>query len=387
MTQQMRTLVFGVVSSLTAVAVAASSLRAQSVQIQPKYKSGEKTYLEQDVHVKQKMQGGPMGDGMEIEIQKLYGLWHEVKSVNDGMAKIVLTFDRALQAVQSPMMEAAFDTDDPDNEDASPFIKDALAAMVGNSFRMEVDREGQVKKFEGMKDILEKVMEAAPASPFTRQLQNELSDERGKVTWGELVYLMYPNKEVKAGDKWSKVHRDIIPQLGKVKTRYEYKLDRITEENGRKVAVVTYKSEMEKDDSGEPAGELAGGKSEVKGSFTGTDTYDIERGLVTRHESSGKLNVRIRQNQPADEDDDEDADEDNGKSAQKKDKDDDDAGGMKVEVELKQKFTLLSESERARQKADAAKKAEAAKRETPKTPVKKAPPAKQVEDDEAEDDE
>jgi len=381
---QFRNMLVGAIASAVLAAMAAPA-RAQSVMLKPKHTAGQKQYIEQHTEVTQNIRGGMMpGEGMEIKVDRIYGLWKQVESASDDGVKVTMTFDRAMQKVDSPMMEAAFDSDAPGGDDESQAIADSLNAMIGGKFKLDIGNDGEVKKCTGMGEILDKVEDAGTGSPFTMQLRNELTDERARVTYGEQLYLMYPNKEVKVGDTWKKVHRDTIPQVGKTVSHYEYKLDRISEENGHKVAVITYTNDVEKDNSGKPAGEMPGMSTKLKGSFTGTVTFDIDRGEVIRSESKGTSKVEMIQSggDKADKDKDEDA---GGKKAGKDKKDDDDGDkapdrGMKVDVKVHQTYTVLSDAERQKQKTEAAarqaeikKKAEAdkAKAKKPEKPAKK----------------
>src|SRR5205823_9466653 len=110
-----------------------AQVRAQSVRIEPKHKAGEANYVEQDLDIHQKMEGGPMPGTMEIDIKRVYGLNRKVEATPDGGAKITMTFDRTMQKFDSPMMNGAYDSDAPD-EDDSPMLAGPLKAMVGGTF-------------------------------------------------------------------------------------------------------------------------------------------------------------------------------------------------------------------------------------------------------------
>ena len=338
-----------------------TQVRAQSVRIEPKYKSGESTYVEQNADIHQKMEGGPMPGAMEIDIKRVYGLNRKVEATPDGGAKITMTFDRTMQKFDSPMMTGAFDSDAPD-EDDSPMLAGPFKAMVGGTFTMEVDKEGKVKDFSGMKKILEKVEDASGGNPLSGQLRGELTDERGKSTYGEQVYLMYPNKEVNVGETWAKTFHDVLPQIGKVVSHYDYKLDRIAEENGHKMAIVSYKSTTEKDSSGKPGDEMPGASTKLTGSGNGQLTYDVEQGAVTRQTSDGRMNIEITRGAPGKKakggDKAADAKSKNGKDDDD-DEEEDQPKPMKIDVTLKQTYTVMSTADRAKQKTEAAVKAKA----------------------------
>ena len=371
---------------LSAFAIAGRQARAQSVRIEPKHKAGETNYIEQNIEVTQKIEGGQIpGGSMEIGVNRVYGLTEKLEPASDGGAQIAMTFDRTMQKIDSPFMSGAFDSDIPDEEE-SPMIAAPLKAMVGGTFKMEIDKEGKVKEFSGMKGILEKVEEVAGGNPFMMQLRNELTDERGRSMYGEQLYLMYPNKEVSVGDTWAKTYHDVIPQVGKVISHYDYKLDRVGDENGRKVAMVSFTSKTEKDPSGKPVGEMPGmASSKVDGAAKGLITYDVDRGMVTKQVSDGHMNLEMGRGGAAKKQKEEEkAEKDGGKTKVSKDEDDDDEDQpkpMKINIALKQTYTVLTTADRAKQKTEAAVKAKASQekddakakpKKNAKKPVKKA---------------
>ncbi|MEK6642619.1 MAG: DUF6263 family protein [Planctomycetota bacterium] len=365
-------------ASVLAVAAAfftaTADVSAESVMLKPKHKVGETVYVEQSAEIVQLIHNPMMGEPMEIAIHRIYGLLRKTDSGSSDGAKMSWTFDRTMQKVDSPMMEAAYDSDAPGAEDESELIAGPLNAMIGGKFNVEIDKDNTATSCSGMKAILDKAMEDAPGNPFSQQLQRELTDDRGRVNYGESMYLMYPNKEVNVGDTWKKTQRDLLPQIGKVVSRYEYKLDKITEEAGRKVAVISFKSTMEKDTSGKPADDVGPlGNADVKGTSSGTTTFDIERGMVTKSIANNETKIETK-----------------AKASDAKDGDEEEDGaqhspppGMKIEVKVKQTTLLMNEADRAKQKEAAAKHAKEVKKAEPKKETKK--PAKKSDADEDED--
>ncbi|MBI5761910.1 MAG: hypothetical protein HZA51_00125 [Planctomycetes bacterium] len=364
--------------AVLATAFIASIASAESVMLKPKHKVGDTVYVEQAADILQKIHNPMMGEPMEINLQRTYGLIRKVESATDGGAKLSWTYDRAMQKIESPMLEAAYDSDSAGNEDESEMLADLLQAMIGGKFNIEMSKDFSNASCSGMEAILDKTQEAGAGGMLSQQLQRELTDDRGRVTYGETMYLMYPNKEVKVGETWAKTQRDTIPQLGKVVSHYEYKLDKIAEEAGRKVAIVSFKSNVENDKSDKSAKEddaMHGMTPVIKGLSTGVTTFDIERGMVTKSVSNSETNIEMKQ-------------PDAGKKDGEKDDEEEGAGqgpppGMKIQVKVKQTTTVMSESERAKQKEAAAEKAKTKKKAEPKKDAKK--PAKKAEEKEDDD--
>lgn len=376
-------------AALLAHGFAAQALAGDTVLLKPKFNKGEKGYVEVDRNITQKM-SGPMGN-MEFKMEQLYLVARQVKDVSDGAADLEMKFERAMQSFDSPMMDGLFDTDDPDNEDASAQIGTLLKPLVGMGFKMKIGADGEVKKVSGMSAIREKLEEEGAGSPLTGQMAGEFTDDRAKREWGDTLFALYPNKEVKPGDTWQKVLTDSLPRLGPVVFNYDCKLDRISEEKGRKVAVVTYTGTVKSDKS---AKSEDGGHATLDGQFKGTAVYDVELGQFTHREQNGNTKISMagpggRRSQAAKDDDD-------AKKSDKKDADDeeDDAPAgppMKLDLQIHQLITVMNDAQlKDKRAADAKKRAEAAKKaeadddeEDDDAPAKpgKAKPSKDDDDD------
>ena len=287
----------------------------ESAMFKREYVPGRISYIESKTELDQEISGLPMPP-MKFHVEMLYGLWEKVESATSDKTSIVLTFDRAARNVEAPMMgDVEFDTDDPEYEEAAPQIGTVLKPMIGLAMTMELGRDGKVVSFSGMDAINKKISKKAVASMHWEQMKEEFTNERGRETWGNDPLLIYPNKEVKVGDTWTASSSMVRPTVGTIVTDYQYKIDRISLENGRKTVsisfagVVSQGADVEQDaDSKEPGPkeggkkendttkeepQKAGPKAEVSGLLSGTAFYDVGLGRIVKRTSEGKIDLKI----------------------------------------------------------------------------------------------
>lgn len=287
----------------------------QSVMLRREYAPGQISYIESETEIEQDISGLPMPP-MKLHMKQLYGLWEEVESATGDKTKIVLTYDRAARTVEAPMMGAVeFDTDDPDCEEAAPQLGVVLKPMIGMALRMELDKDGKAVTFSGMDAIHKKISEKAVASMHWAQMQEEFTDERGMETWGTGPLLIYPNKKVKVGDTWKASSSIVRHFVGTIVTDYQYKVDRIGMESGRKIVSISAtgtvsgsahakkEADLEDHDSkeeGKKQNEItqeeekkADPEAEVSGLVSGTASYDVELGRIVKRTSESKVDIKI----------------------------------------------------------------------------------------------
>ena len=219
------------------------------------------------------------------------------------------------------MGDIEFDTDDPEYEEAAPQLGVVLKPMIGMSMTMQVDKDGKVVSFTGMDAINKKISEEAVASMLWEQMKDEFTDEHARRSWGTDPLLIYPNKSVKVGDTWTGTSSFTQSRIGTIITDYRYKVDRIGEENGRKVVVigvtgvVSRGPDAEADTDAEPdsgstePGSDEGGEqeqgtddeetkkalpeTEANGSMSGTAVYDVKLGRIVKQDDEGNVEIRI----------------------------------------------------------------------------------------------
>ncbi len=346
-------------------ALTVSTAMAESVVIKRKFEAGSSHLFEMKTQATQEMSGMPnvpKGESMKMKFDTVLCRREQVKDGAMGKKEITATFDRAVQIFDMPMMGGTleFDSDDAENEEAAPQLATIFGPMVGESIKYEVGRDGKVLNFSGMSEIAKKIDAKATMNMFWSQMKSEFTDKAGRRQYAEDPLLIYPGKEVSVGDTWTGISKQERPRIGTIVEKSTYKLDRIGTENGRKVAFISYTTDVSSEGGSEekkPADakgeEKKGGGSSVKGSGKGKAVYDIELGMIVSNESESKSDVRMSLSEMG-----------GGE------------GTMKINSTVKSNMRLLSEADRTKQKEEAAQKIAARK---------KAQEEEEAEDDEDDD--
>lgn len=314
---------------------------AETVMLRPTFTQGDSKYIELDQQVVMKRSGrGMPGGSMTINIRRIYGFIQEVKATSPAKTYLNLTFDRVSQKIDAgSMMDFYFDSDAPYHEDTKPLVAAAMSPMLGQSLQIELDEDLHVTTASGMIPLRTHLTKEAGENLFLRQfIWPELDDTRARVFYGESRFALYPNKEVKVGDEWTRTFTDKNPQIGEARHTYNCKLDRISEEAGRKVAVITFEGTVANKELA-PGTTPSADQMKIDGQSTGTGTFDIDQGIIVKSVLEGKTKIR-----PLGE---------NGEEAK---------DGVKIDLDIKTTWTVTPAAERAKIKEENARAAEAAKK-------------------------
>lgn len=127
-----------------------------------------------------------------------------------------------------------------------PILSKPYAALIGNTFKMQVLRDGTVKKVEGMNGNLEKIlreMEIFQPEVFSKikeSLYDEFDDEILLETF-ERMFAFYPSNPVDINDSWEKTVK--LSNYAPLNVKNSYSL--LERNNG--VAVISVNSEISTD--------------------------------------------------------------------------------------------------------------------------------------------
>ncbi|MCO6438289.1 MAG: hypothetical protein J5J06_14435 [Phycisphaerae bacterium] len=270
--------------------LAAGQALAESVTIERKFKPGAKHYVEESADITQKMPGGPAGP-VETTMTQVVGMWEEVKKGEGDAVSVVMTFDRFSQKVNTPFMGTlAYDTDAPDAADASPMLKPVFDALMGQSFTLKVGPKDAIEGISGVDELQSDVSEKAGNSMVWAQIKQQFNADSLRQKWGESAMAMYPNRKIDVGETWTSKTREPY-QFGTMITDYTFKLEKVTEREGNKVAVVTFTGKHSLEAPAEPPpGQVT---PELSGESTGKAFYDIDAGLFVENESTANMEFLI----------------------------------------------------------------------------------------------
>lgn len=151
-------------------------------------------------------------------------------------------------------------------------MKNAFIKIVGKSFSIKVDEEGNVLSVNGFEEIIKDIIDAAGVNEDMKlqmrmSLQDQFNEQELKDQFAP-IFMIFPNKAVKPGDSWQKNYR----KSGKIPADFSttYTVSKI--ENGQVTlgakAIIT----------------SAGDEMEIKGEQTGTLLVDSKTGMVVSAE-------------------------------------------------------------------------------------------------------
>lgn len=159
-----------------------------------------------------------------------------------------------------------------------------FSSLKGQKFMMKVNAEGKVTEVTGMKELQEKIMSQfgdevpeAQKKQLKDQFDKQFSDDQIKSQFERVLYI-FPNKEVKVGDSWTKSSSGGVSMPGKYNSKYT-----VTEIEGN---MVTLKEESTIESSEE--------NTKLTGDITGTIVVDSRSGLVVN--STQNMDMKVESN-------------------------------------------------------------------------------------------
>lgn len=259
-----------------------------TVLLKPRHTVGRLGYYELEQNARQELIGTQVpGGSSRGKLRRVNGFIEKIEQVEPGLTTLTLTYDRVCQVHDNTPTLDLFDTDNPRLEHTSEELGAALTQLLGMPLNFTLDADGRVKSIIGMMEIRNKLAKNLRGNRFLGNLGKELTDEKAKMAYGEHRFALYPNREVKVGETWTRQLQDVVPQVGRIFFEYKCKLDRLAEENGRKVAIVTYTGTVKKDpDDKGPHG--PSGTFNMTGDFAGDAVFDIELGEFVRIKQTNK---------------------------------------------------------------------------------------------------
>lgn len=311
------------------------SATAQTVSLKSKFEPGKTCYVERATDIMQAVTGVPGQGDMKINIKQVFGVLQTVESAApDKGAKLKLTFDRVAMKSDFAMMDGEFDSDSRNDNEMIEFAE-IYSPLIGMAVTLEIDANGKATAFSGGKALMDKIDQSAGQNMMADQAKRGLSDEQGKVNWGDSRLMLYANKDVKVGDTWKGGYTSRNPNLGELATSVDCRLESVGKEDGRDVAVVSYSGTVKQTE--EPKTGANGMLIKLEsGKVSGKAVFDVKQSQFVKDASDTEMKLTAE-----------------GSMGDQK---------MQMSVELKQHdvTALLGQAEREKQKADNAKNAKKA---------------------------
>ena len=160
-------------------------------------------------------------------------------------------------------------------------MKNAFTKIVGKSFSIKVDEEGNVQSVHGFEEIIKDIINAAGVNEDMKlqmrmSLQDQFNEQELRDQFAPF-FMIFPNKVVKPGDSWQKDYRKGGKIPANFSTTYTVRKidnDQLTLDTK---AIIT----------------SAGEKMEVKGEQTGTLLVDSKTGMVVSAEFKQGMDAKM----------------------------------------------------------------------------------------------
>lgn len=291
MSPKYKTTLSSMVIGMMGCLVVALPVMAESISLKPKHDPASEIYVEHETDSVQKM-SGPDGKPMEIKSRSVYGVLQKSTARGDKV-EIEVTIDRMLGFMSFiETMKSLYDTDEPDYEEAAPMYKDTFEPLMNMSLKITLDGSGVATAVEGGEPMRKKLADMGEQNFVAKTLlEGDFTDRQIMSVFGELPVILCPDRDVKPGDTWKKVHKDEYPQVGRVFVNYECKLDGIEKAQGRELATVSFSGVITKDPDEKPAKDKRLGK--IDGKVSGTAKFDVAQGRFVdiKRETTAKVEV------------------------------------------------------------------------------------------------
>ncbi len=208
-----------------------------------------------------------IGSGQKLDVLEVDG---------QGNMRIRYTYLWLRFKSTNPMLQQDYDSA---RKAPVPSGAEGFAALIGQSYDMELSPGGKVLKIEGMKELREAVLQKMPASAKTAptmQVLNTFLDEGSIKEMAEASMAVYPDGPVEQGDSWEEEASRTIgfPTL----TASKWTLQK----RAGGVATIGEFSSLRSNPDGPPMD--AGGmkmKADLSGTQEGTLLVDEKTGLIT----------------------------------------------------------------------------------------------------------
>lgn len=223
---------------------------------------------------------------------------HSVDAVADGIATVATTYEEVKMDIAAGVGPAVhFDsTVDPEGESANHPAVAPLAALVGTTWRMEVDREGQIHDVQGFDEVVDKMLEGMRKSGASGiapdELRKNLADKTIRQQL-EASLRVVPSDPVRVGETWKREFERTLPGFGEVVQTTTYTFEGIEEVDGENCAKIVSLARSEPAVGGgmnpAVANLLADAlrDAEVKGAIL----FSLDRGRLVSQELSMSMSI------------------------------------------------------------------------------------------------
>lgn len=256
----------------------------QEIQLKFNLKPGAK-YLFSSL-VKQVITQEMMGQQVVTKQNMASDYIYDVQTVQNGITTINVTFSAIKMDtdVAGGMQQLHFDSNNPD---AGTSELKVLAKLVGKSFLMHVNEEGNVKRIEGLAEIITSVDDQ-----HAEILKQSFGDSSIIQSMNQITNI-YPNRTVSKGDSWVKSFSGSVAGMLQSASTSNFSLSDINDES----ATLNVDGQMafsKLEESTNPLFQQA--EFNLNGTQKGTLEVDIDSGLPVqtnlKQDINGSLEIQ-----------------------------------------------------------------------------------------------
>ena len=236
--------------------------------------------------VKQRIVQEAMGQQMTTTQDIASDYIYDVKSVDKGIATVNVTFNALKMDTDVAGMQRL--TYDSTNPDAGTDELKVMSNLIGKSFMMYINEEGNVEKVEGLAEIIGGV-----EGSQSELLKQSFGDSSMIQNMNQITNI-YPNQEVNIDDTWIKTFSGPIAGMMQSESTANFTLSQVSGD----VATLEVDGQMSfsklTGSGGNPM--LQGAEFNLNGTQQGTMEVDIASGLPVqtklKQDISGNLEIQ-----------------------------------------------------------------------------------------------
>lgn len=240
----------------------------EPVNLKLNLKPGTQYLYTMDMKMNQETMGQKMDNNMLMEST------YDVAAGQGTDRRITVTYDRIAMEVKSPMGNMAYDSKDPAKGDPKLAM---MNGMLNKPFIMEVSEQGEIKKVEGLQEIVNAMGDSTTdeGAQMRTQMAQTFNDTAIKSMMQQSLNI-FPDHPVKKGDTWKKSY---TMNMGFMSMTVDNTFKLASVDGGK--AHIDVNSTI-KGGAGSGGAEMMNGMSiNLNGDQKGTMDVDVETGLVT----------------------------------------------------------------------------------------------------------
>jgi hypothetical protein len=266
-----KSLVFLAAGLLSAAFQSCKSGGSDTVNLKMNFAPGTKYAYVMDM--KMNMEQSAMGQSMKTDQNMIMESTYDVSAGEGTDKKFTISYDRIAMTMKNPMMNMEYDSKEGGKKDS---LLNGLGMILNKPFTMTVTEKGEIKKIEGLDNIIQSV--GTTGNPQDEAMRKQIASTFNDTAIRSMMQQslnIYPDKTVKPGDTWTKT---MSVNMGPIAMKIDntYKLTSVT--NG--IAHIDVASKISSN-----GGSMQQGGQEIKvdlnGDSKGNMDVEVASGLVT----------------------------------------------------------------------------------------------------------